>query len=182
MTWKGERYRPELSGHEAQSIDKILDGYHFDSSRLVEILLAVQETQPMQYISEPLASYVSNRLQVPLSRTFDVISFYSALSDTPRAKIVVQYCDSLVCRMTGHNKIEGALKKVLSLNASGRTADGRVFVEAVPCFGACDIAPALRINGVVYGHLDTETALVRALAAGGLTWDKPAKGEVGIDG
>ena len=35
------------------------------------------------------------------------------------------------------------------------TYDGKFTIEKTPCFGACDVAPAVRINGTVYGKLTT---------------------------
>ena len=43
------------------------------------------------------------------------------------------------------------------------TYDGRFSIEQVPCFGACDVSPAVRVNGVVYGHLDSEECILDML-------------------
>lgn len=167
MEWMGERVKPQLSGEKTAVVEAVLETFDFDASRLVDMLLEIQRQIPGQHLPKEVASFVSWRLDIPLSRTFDVISFYSALSDTPRGEVVVQFCDSVVCRMTGHHGIEGRLAALLGVVPGEISADGRVYVEAVPCFGACDIAPALRINGKVYGHLDTEVALMSALRTSG---------------
>ena len=52
-------------------------------------------------------------------------------------------------------KLLDTLKKILNIEVGEVTYDGRFMIEEVPCFGACDVAPAIRINGKVYGHLDT---------------------------
>ena len=38
-----------------------------------------------------------------------------------------------------------------------------LFHRAGPCFGACDVSPAVRVNGVVYGHLDSEERILDML-------------------
>ena len=43
------------------------------------------------------------------------------------------------------------------------TYDGRFSIEKVPCFGACDVSPAVRCNGVVYGNLNSEERIIDML-------------------
>ena len=43
------------------------------------------------------------------------------------------------------------------------TYDGRFCIEKVPFFGACDVSPAVRVNGEIYGHLDSEERVLDML-------------------
>ena len=55
---------------------------------------------------------------------------------------------------------------MLDIKLGETTYDGRFTLEQVTCIGACDRAPAVRINGHVYDHLDTQEkieALLRSL-------------------
>ena len=169
MAWMGERKDSVLQESISQSIDCILFKFGNDPTRLIDILLEVQSEMDRQYLSKEVASYISRKLDIPLSRTYDVISFYGALSDTPRGRFVIQYCDSVVCRVTGHSKVEEVLLDCLGLLPHTATPDGRLWLEGVPCFGACDISPALRINGVVYGRLDCKQKVEEALRVSGAT-------------
>ena len=54
-------------------------------------------------------------------------------------------------------------KRLLFLVVGQVTYDGRFSIEQVPCFGACDVSPAVRVNGVVYGHLDSEERILDML-------------------
>ena len=55
------------------------------------------------------------------------------------------------------------LKRLLNLEVGEVTYDGRFSIEKVPCFGACDVSPAVRVNGVVYGHLNSEERIMDML-------------------
>ena len=48
------------------------------------------------------------------------------------------------------------LEKLHSIHVGEVTYDGRFMLVKTTCFGACDRAPAVRINGKVYGNLDSE--------------------------
>ena len=92
-----------------------------------------------------------------------MISFYSALHDKPRAKFTLEVCNSAPCRVKDSDTLLATLKRLLNLEVGEVTYDGRFSIEKVPCFGACDVSPAVRVNGVVYGHLDSEERILDML-------------------
>lgn len=144
-----------LTAELASKIDKIIESYNSNSTKLVGILLDIQDIVPKQYIPREVASYVSVKMNMPLSKIYDVISFYAALSDVPRADYVIQLCDSVVCKVTGNTILRDAVTDLLGIKEREATEDGKYWLEYTPCFGACDISPAMRINGKVYGHLNS---------------------------
>lgn len=142
-----------LTKEFAAKIDLVLTAHENDGSQLVGILLDIQDLVPQHYISEKIAYYVAQKLQVKPAAIYDVISFYAAISDCPRAKYPIQVCDSVVCKVNEGDAILDALRDLLGIGVDETTYDGRFSIERVPCFGACDVAPAVRVNGKVYGHL-----------------------------
>lgn len=144
-------------------IDEIIKTYESNSTRLVGILLDIQDIVPKQYIPREVATYVSEKMNIPLSKVYDVISFYAALSDVPRADYVIQLCDSVVCKVTGNTTLRDAITELLGIKEHEATADGKYWLEYTPCFGACDISPAMRINGKVFGHLTTQASVKAVL-------------------
>jgi NADH-quinone oxidoreductase subunit E len=148
----------------ASNIDAIIEKHH-DPTKLVGILLEIQDIIPEQYLPMEVAAYVSQKMDLPLSQVYDVISFYEALSSVPRARYMIQVCDSVVCKVTGNTALKAALEEVLGLRIGEVSPDRKFALENSPCFGACDISPAIRVNGVVYGHL-TSTDQVRQALSG----------------
>lgn len=152
-----------LTSELALKIDEIILTYQSNSTRLVGILLDIQDIVPKQYIPREVASYVSEKMNIPLSKVYDVISFYAALSDVPRADYVIQLCDSVVCKVTGNTSLRDTITDLIGIKEQEATADGKYWLEFTPCFGACDISPAMRINGKVYGHLNTPDSVKAVL-------------------
>jgi hypothetical protein len=72
-------------------------------------MLDIQDVIPKQYIPREVATYVSEKMNIPLSRIYDVISFYAALSDVPRADYVIQLCDSVVCKVTDNTNLRDSI-------------------------------------------------------------------------
>lgn len=147
----------------ALKIDTVINKYQSDSTKLVGIMLDIQDVIPRQYIPREVADYVSEKMDIPLSSIYDVISFYAALSDVPRADYVIQICDSVVCKVTSSIDLCDTISKILGINEGEASADGKYWLEYTPCFGACDVSPAIRINGKVHGYLTTEDSVKAVL-------------------
>ena len=147
----------------ADKIDGILAAHGEDPTQLVGILLDVEAAVERHYIPEAAAYYVAERLGVKPTQVYDVISFYAALHSEPRAKFTLQVCDSAPCRVNDSDALCATLCRLLNLEVGEVTYDGRFSIEKVPCFGACDVSPAVRCNGVVYGNLNSEERIIDML-------------------
>ena len=148
----------------AQKIDRVLDDHGHDPTQIVGVLLDVQDLVEQHYVPQPVAFYIAQKLPVKVSVIYDCLTFYNALSDKPRAKYPVQVCRSVACKVNGSDTLFGTVKDILGIEPGEVTYDGRFTIEEVSCFGACDAAPAIRINGKVHGPLDTPEK-VRAVLA-----------------
>ncbi len=143
-----------LDAKHYEEIDKILEKHDMSKHNLVGILLDVQSLSPKHYITKGEAEYISKKLNIFVSNVYDVISFYSALSDKPKGKYVIQVCNSTCCKVTKYENIKKAIEKELGIGIGQITPDGMFSFEYSSCFGACDISPAIRIGENVYGNLD----------------------------
>ena len=148
----------------ARDIDRVLDEHEHDATQIVGVLLDVQDLIDQRYVPQSVAFYVAQKLPVKVSVIYDCLTFYSALSPVPRAKYPVQVCRSIACKVNGSDKLFETVKEILNIEPGEVTYDGRFTIEEVSCFGACDAAPAIRVGGKIYGHLDTPDKVRAALA------------------
>lgn len=153
-----------LEKNLALKIDQIIASYQHDSTRLVDILLDIQEIIPKHYLPQDVVTYVSKQLNTPLSKIYGVITFYAALSHEPRADYIIQLCDSLVCKVVKNSALKETISDLLGIKEGEATSDGKFWLEYTPCFGACDVAPAIKINGRVYGNLTSKERVKEVLA------------------
>lgn len=159
----------QLTPGEAAAVDQIIADHAGDPTQLVGILLEVQAASERRYISQSAAVYVAQKLGLKITQVYDVITFYAALNDRPQAKFTLEVCSSAPCQVNGASSLLDTLRDVLGLEVGGTSADGRYAIRKVPCFGACDVAPAVRCNGVVYGKLtgrEQVTAMLKELEGG----------------
>ncbi|WP_432408143.1 NAD(P)H-dependent oxidoreductase subunit E [Wukongibacter sp. M2B1] len=126
------------------------------SDKLIEVLLEVQSQSEGNYIREEDLKIISRELGISISKAFGVASFYSMLSTKKRGKYVIQICNSGPCYVKNSKKVAKIFEAILGIKMGEMTEDGLFSLEYTSCIGACDQAPAVKINEEIYGNLDKE--------------------------
>jgi NADH-quinone oxidoreductase subunit E len=83
-------------------------------------------------------------------------TFYSLIFRKPVGKHIVLVCDSVSCWIMGYEKILDHLASRLGTGLNGTSSDGLFTLLPVACLGACDRAPAMMIDEMLYTDLTPE--------------------------
>ncbi len=125
-----------------------------NSGNVMEVL---QKTQGIfGYIPEETVKMIADALKVAESEIFGIITFYSQFSLTPKAKYNIDVCLGTACFVLGANDIMEKILAKLNVKVGQMTPDGKWIVTSCRCLGCCGLAPAITINGEVYGKLKVE--------------------------
>lgn len=122
-----------------------------DDSDLIEILHLVQNTYG--YIPEDIITLISKTLDIPPSRIYGVITFYSRFSLVPTGKYSISVCMGTACYVKGAGDILDEVKKELGIDSGETTEDGLFSIVETRCIGACGLAPVVTVNEEVHGRL-----------------------------
>lgn len=136
-----------------ERMNEILQQYDHKVENLLPILLDVQEAVEGKYISPETADYLATQLNIPNAQMSEVITFFAAIHTEPKGKFHIEMCESTVCKVNESHLIEEFLMEYLHIDFGETTTDGLFSLDHAPCFGACDVAPSIRINKKAYGHL-----------------------------
>ena len=121
------------------------------------VMVVLQKTQGIfGYIPEKTVSMIAESLRVPESKIYGIISFYSQFTLTPKAKYNLDICLGTACFVLGANDILNKILDKLKVRVGEMTPDGKWIVTSCRCLGCCGLAPAITINGEVYGKLKVE--------------------------
>ncbi|MCX5718134.1 MAG: NAD(P)H-dependent oxidoreductase subunit E [Nitrospirae bacterium] len=138
-----------------KTLEKILKEHEEKEGNLISILQGIQDTYG--YIPHEAVHWFSKRLNIPASRFFGVITFYSQFHLNPRGKNIISVCCGTACHVKGGSKIVERLQRDLNLNSAGETTkDGEITLEVVRCVGACSIAPVVIVNNRVHPDMTAE--------------------------
>lgn len=121
---------------------------------LLAILHRVQDANPANFLDQPELREVADYLELPYSFVYGVATFYSMFSVKPRGRHVVRVCASPPCHLMGGRTIRDELREYLGVEFGDTTEDGLFTLELSSCLGTCGIAPAMMIDGEIFGNLD----------------------------
>ncbi|MDF2985043.1 MAG: NADH:ubiquinone oxidoreductase 24 kD subunit [Eubacterium sp.] len=139
-----------------EKVREVLNRYGNSKDNLIQVMLELQNISGTNSLPHEWVEFVADELDMPLSRVYSVITFYSMFGTEPRGKYVVEVCKSAPCHVTGANSLLAMLEKELKVKPGQTTEDGVFTLIQSACFGACDISPAIKIGEKVYGNLTSE--------------------------
>ena len=121
------------------------------------VMVVLQKTQGIfGYIPEMSVKIISENLNIPESEIYGIITFYSQFTLTPRAKYNIDVCLGTACFVLGAQAVMDKILEKLNVKVGETTKDGKWIVTSCRCLGCCGLAPAITINGEVYGKLKPE--------------------------
>ena len=124
------------------------------SGNVMEVL---QKTQGIfGYIPKESVKMIAESLKISQSEIFGIITFYSQFSLTPKAKYNIDVCLGTACFVLGAQDVLDKILQKLGVKVGEMTKDGKWIVTSCRCLGCCGLAPAITINGEVYGKLKPE--------------------------
>ena len=138
---------------EAQVVENILQKHPKDQSSIIQVLLDIQNE--LYYIPRDVLEYVSDYLNVPLSRTYGLATFYKAFSLKPKGKYPIAVCTGTACHVQGAVRILEQIERELKVKEGETTPDKKFSVETVRCLGCCGLAPVVTVGKNLHGKVPT---------------------------
>ncbi|MDP2887227.1 MAG: NAD(P)H-dependent oxidoreductase subunit E [Ignavibacteria bacterium] len=136
---------------DAQVVESILQKHPKDPSSIIQVMLDVQNE--LYYLPRDVLDYVSNYLNVPLSRTYNLATFYRAFSLKPKGKYPIAVCTGTACHVQGAVKILEQIERELKIKEGETTPDNKFSVETVRCLGCCGLAPVVTVGKSLHGKV-----------------------------
>ena len=158
---------------------KIAEGYGNDPQQLIAVLLDIQAASGRNYVDRKWAELVSGLMHVPLSKIFDVLTFYAMFSIEPRGEYVIEICQSAPCQFCNAQDVVAWFEAAAGIKVGETSTDGKITLSRTSCIGACDTGPAVKIGDAVFGNLDETKvrALVKCCKEGNIkegNWEEAA--------
>ncbi|RKX51577.1 MAG: NADH-quinone oxidoreductase subunit NuoE, partial [Thermotoga sp.] len=145
-----------LAEEKYTRLDEYIEEIKGKKGMLIMVLHKAQEI--FGYLPAEVQMHVAERLHVPLSDVYGVVTFYSFFTMTPKGRHKIKVCMGTACYVKGGSILLDALQNKLRIKVGGVTKDRRFSLNAVRCLGACSMAPVIMIDNTVYGKL-TENKL-----------------------
>ena len=135
-----------------EKIRAICDKFGNKPGELINILHESQHT--VGYLPMEVQAIIAEKLHIPVSRVYGVVTFYTFFTMVPKGKHPVSVCLGTACYVRGAEKILEEFKRTLGIDVGETTEDGRFSLDCLRCVGACGLAPVAMVGEKVYGHLN----------------------------
>jgi len=133
------------------AVESILKEFEEDRTRLMDIMLAVQ--QRFGHVSDEAVQTIATSLGIHAVEVEDMVSFYAFFDRQPRGRVRIRLSRTPVSFMKGANEVARAFEEALGIPIGGTSADGAFTVEWTSDIGMADQEPSALINGVVLTEL-----------------------------
>ena len=141
---------------DLRPVKKIVSGYGNDKDS--NLIAALQQTQDEYgYLPKQALKEVSRLMDVPLTRIFGIVTFYSQFTLIPRGRHAIKICTGTACHVKGVNEVKQKVKDQLNVVEGETTADYQFTLETVACIGTCFLAPVMMVDDRYFGKLTTDT-------------------------
>jgi NADH-quinone oxidoreductase subunit E len=121
---------------------------------LIQILLDLQSG--LGWLPQEALSEVSRQLRVPVTRVYQVASYYKAFSFAPGGRHSIKVCLGTACHVRGASKVLEKMETDLGVKRTETTPDLRFTLETVNCVGCCALGPMVMIDDKYHGQLTGE--------------------------
>ena len=136
---------------QEEQLLKVIAAHKGQKGALMPVLQQAQEIYG--YLPIEVQQIISDEMQIPMSKIFGVVTFYSFYSLQPKGKYKISVCLGTACYVKGAQKLLDRLVELLGIQPGECTPDGKFSIEACRCIGACGLAPVLTVNEDVYGKI-----------------------------
>lgn len=141
----------EFTAEQVAKLDAIIAKHRGRPGGLIPVLEEAQVA--LEYLPVPVQRKIARALNLPFSRVYGVVTFYSFFTMVPRGRHTVRVCLGTACYVRGGKALAEALGKELSVEQGGTTPDRRFTYETVRCLGACGLGPVVIVNEDVHGRM-----------------------------
>lgn len=130
-------------------LDRIIrDEFGGRREAMIMMMQAIQRRY--HFLPEPALRYLSQVLDVPLTKIYEVATFYASFSLVPKGKHLLHVCTGTACHLKGSGGMVRHVASKLGIEPGGTTPDMKLTLETVNCLGACAVSPVVVFDEKYY--------------------------------
>ena len=145
----------ELEINKLNELNAYIKEINAKSTDLIAVLHRAQHI--FGYLPREVQEFIADKLEIPVSKVYGVVTFYSFFTMEKKGKYVINVCLGTACFVRGADKILKEFEARLGIKNGETTEDGKFTLSSLRCVGACGLAPVVQVNGKTYGNATIET-------------------------
>jgi NADH-quinone oxidoreductase subunit E len=141
-----------LTENEKNEIQAELAKYEKPRAAAPEALKIVQKYRG--WVSDDSLKEIADYLAMTVEEMESIATCYNLIFRRAVGRHVILICDSISCWVMGYEQVRDYFQTRLGIKLGETTEDGKFTLLPICCIGACEQAPAMILDGQLYGKLD----------------------------
>jgi NADH:ubiquinone oxidoreductase subunit E len=141
----------DFTPEQISKLGAIIEKHKGKAGGLIPVLEEAQVC--LEYLPLSVQKRIAAGLNLPLSRVYGVVTFYSFFTMTPRGKHTIRVCLGTACYVRGGKALTETIEKQFGIKEGETTADRMFTLESVRCLGACGLGPVIVVDEDVHGRV-----------------------------
>ena len=150
----GPKKFEDLPAAEQEVVKSAIQALQHRPGALLPILHAVQSA--LGWVPPAAVAPIARALNQSRAEVQGVLSFYHDFRSAPPGRQIIKICRAEACQAMGADELIAHAKRRLAVDLGETRADGAVTLEPVYCLGNCACAPAITVDGVLYGRVSRD--------------------------
>ena len=139
-----------MSDSEAKLLAVAIEQVKDDPSPLLPVLQVINAERG--YLPRPILEHLAVELETPITEILSVASFYDTFNLERVGRHIIEVCQGSSCFVRGAGTLLKRLEDVLGISVGSTDGEERFTLRAASCLGCCELAPAMRIDGITFGQ------------------------------
>jgi NADH-quinone oxidoreductase subunit E/NADP-reducing hydrogenase subunit HndA len=137
-----------------ETVCSICTEFNNDPNELIAVLHKAQSH--FGFLPKEVQCAVAGSLNIPESKVYGVVTFYSYFTMEPRGKNPISICMGTACYVQGAERVLKEFEKELEIKNGQTTSDGKFSMNTLRCIGACGLAPVVMVGEKIFGNVKPE--------------------------
>jgi coenzyme F420-reducing hydrogenase delta subunit/NADH:ubiquinone oxidoreductase subunit E len=126
-------------------IDRIINKHQSKAGSLVQVLLEIQHEN--HWLPQEVLDRISKKLDAPLSRIMQIVTFHKTFRLIPKARNEVHVCTGPSCYVRGSTPLLDTVQDQIGIKSRETDPDTRFSLETSNCLGCCNLGPEIIVDG-----------------------------------
>ncbi|MBA4312267.1 MAG: NAD(P)H-dependent oxidoreductase subunit E [Chlorobiaceae bacterium] len=137
-----------------QKAEEIVNRWNCAPSNVIEMMHDIQNE--FNYLPKELLYEISNKVNVPIAKIYNIATFYNAFSLKPKGRHRVHVCMGTPCHALGAPRVVSAIERELGIKCGDTTPDMKYSLDICGCVGTCGLAPVVIIGDDLFGPIKVD--------------------------
>jgi formate dehydrogenase subunit gamma len=152
MTMSGGTNGAPVTGQDSSDVvEQALARHAGTPGALLPIFHAIQDR--LGYIPPESLHHIAQTLNISRAEVHGVLTFYHDFRTSLPGRHIVRLCRAEACQAMGGEALAQHARSQLGVDFRQTRADGAVTLEPVYCLGNCACAPAMLVDGRLFGRV-----------------------------